>query len=163
MLIRDARLEDMSAIQAIYAHHVVHGTASFEEVAPDCDEIAARWRKVVAQGTPWLVAEADGAIAGYAYASAYRDRSAWRITLEDSVYVAHDRARQGVGRLLLGALIGRCAAGGYSQMVAVIGDSHSAGSIGLHASLGFHHVGTLERVGLKFGRVLDVVLMQRAL
>ncbi len=163
MEIRDARLEDMPAVQAIYAHHVLHGAATFEEVAPDLDEMRARWRHVAAQALPWLVADVDGVVVGYAYAHAYRDRSAWRITLENSVYVAHDQARRGVGRALLGALIARCAMAGYAQMIAVIGDSENAGSIGLHAALGFRHVGAFTRVGLKFGRTLDVVLMQRAL
>ncbi|MDB5571348.1 MAG: family acetyltransferase [Hyphomicrobiales bacterium] len=163
MLVRDARLEDMPAVQALYAHHVLHGAASFEEAAPDLAEITARWRGVLARGLPWLAAEHKGAIVGYAYAHPYRDRSAWRPTLEDSVYVAHDCARRGAGRALLGALIERCSAAGYAQMIAVIGDSRNAGSIGLHAALGFRHVGVFEGVGVKFGRTLDVVLMQRAL
>lgn len=163
MLVRDARDEDIAAIQAIYAHHVLHGTASFEEEAPSVDEIARRRADVLARGMPYLVAEVDGRVVGYSYASPYRARPAYRFSIENSVYVENGRARGGVGRALLGALIERCEQGPWRQMIAIIGDSANAASIGLHASLGFRNVGTFTDVGFKFGRWLDSVLMQRAL
>ncbi|MCK0196946.1 N-acetyltransferase family protein [Ancylobacter sp. 6x-1] len=161
--IRDAEPADLPAIAAIYAHHVLHGLASFEEVPPDIDEIAARRAAVLAQGLPYLVAELDGTVAGFCYAGAYRPRPAYRHTVEDSVYVADGLNGRGVGRTLLGTLIARCEEGSWRQMLAVIGDSGNAGSIGLHRSLGFRPAGTLEAVGFKFGRWVDSVLMQRPL
>jgi L-amino acid N-acyltransferase YncA len=163
MLVRDARDEDIGAIQAIYAHHVLHGTASFEEEAPSVDEIARRRADVLARGMPYLVAEVDSSVVGYSYASPYRARPAYRFSIENSVYVQHGRVRGGVGRALLAALIERCEQGPWRQMIAVIGDSANAASIGLHANLGFRNVGTFTDVGFKFGRWLDSVLMQRAL
>ena len=163
MLLRDARDDDMGAIQAIYAHHVLHGTASFEEEPPPLAEMQRRRADVLARGLPYLVAEVDGRIAGYSYATPYRARSAYRFSIENSVYVDHARHRSGVGRALLTELIARCERGDWRQMIAIIGDSGQAASIGLHASLGFRHIGTLQAVGLKFGRWLDTVLMQRAL
>jgi phosphinothricin acetyltransferase len=163
MLVRDARDEDIGAIQVIYAHHVLHGTASFEEEAPPVEEIARRRADVLARGMPYLVAELDGRVIGYSYASPYRARPAYRFSIENSVYVEHGRARSGAGRALLGVLIERCEQGPWRQMIAVIGDSANAASIGLHASLGFRNVGTFTDVGFKFGRWLDSVLMQRAL
>jgi L-amino acid N-acyltransferase YncA len=163
MLVRNARDEDIATIQAIYAHHVLHGTASFEEEAPSAHEIARRRADVLARGMPYLVAEIDGRVVGYSYASPYRARPAYRFSIENSVYVEHGHARGGVGRVLLAALIERCEQGPWRQMIAVIGDSANAASIGLHASLGFRNVGTFTDVGFKFGRWLDSVLMQRAL
>ena len=163
MLLRDAHDDDMGAIQAIYAHHVLHGTASFEEEPPPLAEMQRRRADVLARGLPYLVAEVDGRIAGYSYATPYRARSAYRFSIENSVYVAHGRVRAGIGRALLSALIRRCEQGPWRQMIAVIGDSANAASIGLHAELGFRNVGTLHDVGFKFGRWLDSVLMQRAL
>jgi L-amino acid N-acyltransferase YncA len=163
MLVRDAHDEDIAAIQAIYAHHVLHGTASFEEEAPSLEEITRRRADVLARGMPYLVAELGGRVVGYSYASPYRARPAYRFSIENSVYVELGRARGGVGRALLAALIERCEQGPWRQMIAVIGDSANAASIGLHASLGFHNVGTFTDVGFKFGRWLDSVLMQRAL
>jgi phosphinothricin acetyltransferase len=163
MLVRDARDEDMSAIQAIYAHHVLHGAASFEEEPPSVDEMTRRRADVLSRGLPYLVAERDGQVAGYSYASPYRARPAYRFSIENSVYVEHGRARAGVGRALLVALIARCEQGPWRQMIAVIGDSGNAASIGLHADLGFRNVGTLYHVGFKFGRWVDSVLMQREL
>ena len=163
MLVRDAHEEDMGAVQAIYAHHVLHGTASFEEEPPSVAEMARRWEEVLAKGLPYLVAEIDGRVAGYSYATPYRARSAYRFSIENSVYVDHARHRAGIGRALLTELINRCERGDWRQMIAVIGDSAQAPSIGLHAALGFRHVGTLQSVGLKVGRWLDTVLMQRAL
>ena len=163
MLVRDARDDDMGAVQAIYAHHVLHGTASFEEEPPPLAEMQRRRADVLARGLPYLVAELDGRITGYSYATPYRARSAYRFSIENSVYVDHARHRSGVGRALLTELIARCERGDWRQMIAIIGDSAQAASIGLHASLGFRHVGTLQAVGIKFGRWLDTVLMQRAL
>jgi L-amino acid N-acyltransferase YncA len=163
-MIRDARDQDLTAITAIYGHHVLHGFGSFEEVSPDLDELARRRRDILAKGLPYLVAaDPDGGILGYAYASPYRTRSAYRFTVEDSIYVAPRAARRGVGRGLLQELIERCTNGGYRQMVAVIGDSGNDGSIGLHASLGFARTGLLPSIGFKRGRWVDGVLMQRAL
>ncbi len=163
MLVRDAREEDIAAVQAIYAHHVLHGTASFEEVPPPASEMQRRRAEVLARGLPYLVAEIDGRVAGYSYATPYRTRSAYRFSIENSVYVDHACHRRGIGRALLAELIARCERGDWRQMIAVIGDSAQAASIGLHASFGFRRAGTLQAVGLKFGRWLDTVLMQRAL
>jgi phosphinothricin acetyltransferase len=163
MLVRDARDDDMGAVQAIYAHHVLHGTASFEEDPPPLAEMQRRRGDVLARGLPYLVAEIDGRVVGYSYATPYRARSAYRFSIENSVYVDHARQRLGVGRALLTELIARCERGDWRQMIAIIGDSAQAASIGLHASVGFRHVGTLQSVGIKFGRWLDTVLMQRAL
>jgi len=162
-VIRDARDGDLPAIQEIYAHHVTHGLASFEERAPAADELRKRREAVLALKLPYLVAEIDGRIAGYAYASPYRARSAYRHSLEDSVYVRQGDGGKGVGAALLAAIIERCEKGPWRQMIAVIGDSENLASIGLHRKLGFRVVGTLEAVGFKFGRWVDSVLMQRPL
>ncbi|MBS7539577.1 GNAT family N-acetyltransferase [Ancylobacter lacus] len=162
-LVREARDADLPALHSIYAHHVLTGTASFETAPPTLEEMAARRAAVLAQGLPYLVATLDGAVAGYCYASAYRPRPAYRFTVEDSVYVAHGLGGRGVGSALLGALIARCEAGPWRQMIAVIGDSANAGSIALHRRHGFAPAGTLGAVGFKFGRWIDSVLMQRAL
>ena len=158
--IRDAAPADIPAIHAIYAHHVLHGLASFEEVPPTVEEMRARFEAVRSAGKPYLVAEVDGAVAGYGYASAYRARSAYRFTLENSVYVGEGARGRGVGSALLQALIARCRAGPWRQMIAIIGDSGNAASIGVHLKAGFRHVGVLERVGFKHGRWVDSVLMQ---
>jgi phosphinothricin acetyltransferase len=163
VVVRDARPDDLPSIRSIYAHHVLHGLASFEETPPDLDELRSRRAAVLAAGLPWLVAEADAVIAGYAYATPYRTRSGYRYTLEDSVYVAPGLQRGGVGTRLLNALIERCEAGPWRQMIAVIGDSDNAGSIALHQRMGFRVVGTLTSAGFKFGRWVDSVLMQRSL
>jgi len=161
--IRDAREADMAAVQAIYAHHVRHGLGTFEEAPPPLDDMKARHAAIVGAGMPWLVAEVDGRVAGYAYAGPFRAREAYRHTLEDSVYVGEDFARRGVGRALLAALIARCEAGPWRQMLAVIGDSGNDGSVELHRAFGFSHIGTMKAVGFKHGRWVDVVIMQRAL
>ena len=164
--VRAAVPADLEAIAAIYAHHVESGTGSFELEAPTAGEMQRRWRDVVERGLPYLVATLpphDATIAGYAYASLYRARPAYRHTVEDSVYVDPTCAGRGVGRALLAAIIDACAPLGYRQMVAVIGGSDNAASIGLHAALGFERVGCLTAVGRKFDRWLDTVLMQRAL
>jgi L-amino acid N-acyltransferase YncA len=161
--VRDATEADLPAIQAIYAHHVLHGLATFEEVPPPVDEMLARHAAVLKAGLPYLAARIGGRVVGYAYATAYRPRPAYRHTIEDSVYVAHGLGGRGIGRTLLQALIERCERGPWRQMLAVIGNSGNAGSIGLHRSLGFEPVGTLHAVGFKLGRWVDTVLMQRAL
>ena len=163
MLVRDARDDDMPSVQTIYAHHVLHGTASFEEEPPALAEMQRRRADVLAGGLPYLVAELDGRVAGYSYATPYRSRSAYRFTIENSVYVDQACHRAGVGRALLTELIARCERGDWRQMIAIIGGRGHAASIGLHAVLGFRHVGTLQSVGLKFGRWHDTVLMQRPL
>lgn len=161
--IRPTGAEDVPAIAAIYAHHVLNGVASFEETPPDETAMAARIDRLGEAGFPHLVAERAGTVLGYAYAGPYHARPAYRFTLEDSVYVAPDARRQGAGRALLTALIARAEAGGFRQMLALIGDSGNAGSIGLHRALGFAPVGTQRAVGFKHGRWVDVVVMQRAL
>lgn len=162
-VIRQAGEADVPQITEIYGHHVRHGLASFEEVAPVESEILGRMRGVRELGTPYLVAEQGGFVVGYAYATLYRTRSAYRFTLEDSVYVRDGHSSRGIGRALLEALIDGCRGGPWKQMVAVIGDSGNEGSIRLHRALGFRVVGTLDCVGFKFGRWVDSVLMQRAL
>ncbi len=154
---------DIDAITEIYAHAVKHGTSSFEIVAPTAAEMARRRRDVLAQGWPWLAAESRGRVIGYAYAGAFRARPAYRFTLEDSIYLHPDAQRSGVGRVLLAELLARCTAAGARQMLAVIGDSNSLGSIALHRALGFEPAGVLRSVGWKFGRWLDVVFLQRSL
>ncbi|HET6522565.1 MAG TPA: GNAT family N-acetyltransferase [Geminicoccaceae bacterium] len=161
--VRDATDADMEAVRRIYAHHVLHGLATFEEEPPSVEELRRRRADVLGRGLPYLVAEVDGAVVGYGYATPWRPRPAYRHTVENSVYVEAGREGRGIGRALLSALIARCEAGPWRQMVAVIGDSGNAPSIGLHRSLGFEHVGTLRRVGFKFGRWVDTVLMQREL
>ena len=163
LIIRDSSPSDMPAIQAIYAHHVLHGTASFELEPPTLADMHTRREAVLAQRLPYLVAERDGEIVGYAYVTPYRPRPAYRYTVEDSVYVKPGIAGQGIGGRLLALLIERCTAGGWRQMLAVVGDSRNAASLALHARQGFHPVGTLRSVGYKFGQWRDTVLMQRAL
>ena len=162
-LIRDATDADMATVTSIYAHHVQHGLASFEETPPDLDEMLARRRVVLQRGCPYLVAELEGELVGYAYASAYRPRPAYRFTVEDSIYVRHDCAGRGVGARLLEQLITRCEQAGFRQMIAVIGDSANAASIAVHARFGFRHSGRQTSVGFKFGRWVDSIEMQRAL
>lgn len=161
--IRDSREADLLAMQQIYAFHVLHGLASFEEQPPTVDEMARRRTAILAAGYPHLVAELGGDVVGYSYASAYRARPAYRFTVENSVYVREGLQGRGVGRALLAALIERCEGGSWRQMIAVIGDSANHASIGLHSALGFRRVGTLQGVGYKFGRWVDSVLMQRPL
>jgi phosphinothricin acetyltransferase len=153
----------MAAIQRIYSHHVLHGSASFEEVPPSVSEMCARRESVLELGLPYLAAELDGSIVGYSYATRYRSRAAYRYTVEDTVYVAAGLSGKGIGATLLSRLIALCEAGSWRQMIAVIGDSENAGSIALHRSMGFRAVGTLQSVGFKFGRWIDSVLMQRPL
>lgn len=163
MDIRDATDADVPAIQAIYAHHVLHGTGTFEEDPPSAEEIRARLHKVIDKGFVWLVAADDSGVLGFGYFAPFRERSAYRFTVEDSIYVREDVRGQGVGKALVRRLIELATAAGFRQMIAVIGDSHNVGSIGVHASLGFQMVGTMRGTGIKFGRWVDVVTMQRAL
>lgn len=161
--VREAREEDMAAVQEIYGYHVRRGLASFEEVAPDLEELLRRRAEVLKRGLPYLVAELEGRIVAFAYAGPYRTRTAYRYTVEDSVYVDHRALRRGVGRALLAVLIERCTALGYRQMVAVIGDSGNESSIAAHAAMGFQEVGRLPAIGYKLGQWVDSVIMQRAL
>jgi phosphinothricin acetyltransferase len=163
MHLRDATPGDLPAMTAIYAHHVLHGAGTFEEVPPDEAEMARRVAAVQDQGWPWLVAEEGGQILGFAYLSQFRPRSAYRHAGEDSVYVRDDIRGQGVGKELVAALLRRGEECGFRQVFAVIGDSENVGSIGLHVSLGFRQVGVMRSAGAKFGRWLDVVTMQRAI
>jgi phosphinothricin acetyltransferase len=161
--LRPAAEADLAAIREIYAHHVLHGLASFEIEAPTLDEMRRRFAAIVGSGYPYLLAAGDDGVLGYAYASAYRSRPAYRHTVENSVYVKPGAAGRGVGRLLLTALIEQCTQRGYRQMLAVIGDSANAASIGLHRACGFGECGTLRSVGFKAGRWVDSVIMQRPL
>jgi phosphinothricin acetyltransferase len=161
--VRDAAPADLDAVQAIYAHHVTTGLASFELEPPDLETMTLRFEETRALGLPYIVAELEGAVRGYAQAGAYRTRPAYRFTVEDTVYVAPGFERHGLGRLLLGALIERCALLGYRRMVAVIGDSANLPSIRLHEDLGFHRAGLIPSVGFKFGRWVDSVILQRPL
>ncbi len=163
MLIRPADMADFAEIQAIYAHHVLHGTGTFEETPPSIEEMTQRWHKVAASGWAWLVAADATGVIGYGYYQQIRDRSAYRFTAEDSIYVRDDVRGQGVGKALVTALLEAATSAGFRQMIAVIGDSENIGSIGVHTSLGFIKAGVLKSTGLKFGRWLDTVYMQRAL
>ena len=162
-MIRSAQVEDFVSIQSIYAIEVREHTATFEITPPDMEEMATRWRHITEIGLPYLVAELGGDIVGYAYASSYRSRPAYSHTVEDSVYVARDNHRQGLGRVLLTELMHRCRDLGKRQMIAIIGDSTHNASIRLHENAGFRHVGTLRQVGWKLDRWIDSVIMQRSL
>jgi phosphinothricin acetyltransferase len=162
MIIREIEARDIEAVAAIYGHHVLTGFGSFEEVPPSVEEIAGRVAAVHALGLPYLVAD-DGGIVGFAYASAFRPRPGYRFTAEDSVYVSKDAVGRGVARALLQAIIDRCSALGLRQLMAIIGDSGNAPSIGLHAALGFTRIGAAHAVGFKHGRWVDIVWMQRPL
>ena len=162
--LRDSEPGDLPAIAAIYGHHVATGFGSFEEDPPSVEELGRRRADVLERGLPFLVAiRPGGEIAGYAYASPFRMRPGYGRCLEDSIYVAPEALRSGVGTALLAALIERCAAAGYRQLVAVIGDSANAASIALHERAGFQRVGVLRSVGYKRRRWIDAVLMQRDL
>ena len=163
MLIRPATAADAPTLAAIYGHHVLHGVGTFEETAPSGEEMAARLAAVQARGLPYLVAEIDGAVTALAYAGPFRLRAAYRYTVEDSVYVAPDHQGRGLGKAVLGAVIDACENLGLRQMVALIGDSGNAGSVGVHTALGFSHGGVMSAVGFKADCWLDVVIMQRAL
>jgi phosphinothricin acetyltransferase len=162
-VVRPARPADIPRIVEIYRPQVLAGLATFEVDPPEPGEMARRLADIVSRGMPYLVAVVDGTVAGYAYANVYRARPAYRYTVEDSIYLDETYARRGIGRMLLAALIEDCAARGFRQMVAVIGDSANEASIALHRACGFHAVGVLPAVGWKLGRWVDSVLMQRAL
>jgi L-amino acid N-acyltransferase YncA len=161
--IRPTVAADLAAITEIYAHEVREGTATFELVPPDPAEMTRRFQVLMDGAFPYLVAELDGSVVGYAYASSYRPRPAYRFTVENSVYLRPQVHRRGIGRQLLERLIAECGTRGFRQMIAVIGDSANTGSVGVHARCGFQMIGTHPSVGLKFGRWLDTVMMQREL
>jgi L-amino acid N-acyltransferase YncA len=163
LLIRPSHEADLPAVTRIYGHAVERGTGTFELEAPDQAEMARRRADVLGKGLPWLVAERGGAVVGYAYANHFRPRRAYRFCLEDSIYLDEGARGHGVGRLLLAELLARCEAAGARQMLAVIGDAANAGSVGVHRACGFEDAGTFKAAGWKFGRWLDVVLMQKAL
>jgi L-amino acid N-acyltransferase YncA len=161
--IRPTSAADLPSITEIYAHEVRQGTATFELVPPDLVEMTRRFEALIDGGFPYLVAVLEGRVVGYAYASSYRPRPAYRFTVENSVYLRPDTHRRGIGRQLLERLVAECGRRGFRQMIAVIGDSANAGSVGVHAACGFQMIGTHPHVGLKFGRWLDTVMMQREL
>ena len=163
VIIRLAAPADIAAITGIYADAVVNGTASFEIEPPDQAEMTRRQAALLNNGYPYLTAESEGAIAGYAYAGPYRSRPAYKWSVEDSIYVAPQMHRKGIGGLLLRRLVAESEQRGFRQMIAVIGDSAQIGSIAVHERAGFSHIGTLRSVGFKHGKWLDTVLMQRAL
>ncbi len=163
LTLRPAREADMAAVQLIYGDHVRHGLASFEETPPDVEEMRTRFRTLTGQSFPYIVAERDGQVLGYSYGGPYRSRSAYRFTIENSVYVDRQCAGQGIGRALLSELIARCEKGPWRQMIAIIGNSSNTASIALHESLGFRVVGVLREVGFKHGQWVDTVLMQKEL
>lgn len=163
MQIRDATASDISRVQEIYAHHVLSGLGTFETTPPELADMLRRYEQITGDGFPYLVADDSGRLLGYAYANHFRTRAAYRNTVEDSIYIAADAMGRGVGTALLNALIDRCASLGLRQMLAVIGDSGNAGSIGVHRRCGFEHTGVMKAVGRKFDRWVDVVIMQRAL
>jgi phosphinothricin acetyltransferase len=166
IIVRPCFQQDLQTVQLIYAHHVLTGTGTFEIEAPSLDVMTDRWSGIVSKGWPYLVAtpQSDPSrVMGFAYAAQFRDRPAYRHCFEVSIYAAPTTMRQGVGSLMLGELLSMLQSDGVREALAVIGDSANAASIGLHAKLGFTHVGTLANVGEKFGRSLDVVMMQRTL
>lgn len=163
MKLRPAKARDLEAIQAIYAHHVLTGLGTFEEVPPSLAEMGERHAAICARGLPWIVAEEAGAVVGYAYAGPFRTRAAYRFTVEDSVYVAEAARGRGVGKALLLAVIDHCERLGLRQMVGIIGDSGNGASMALHRACGFELKAVLPGLGWKFDRWVDVVWMQRAL
>jgi L-amino acid N-acyltransferase YncA len=163
MKILSATEADLADAQAIYAHHVLTGTGTFEEIPPSLEEMAGRYRGILNAGYAWLAARDATGCLGFGYYGAFRARPAYRFTVEDSVYVREDVRGQGVGKAIVAALLAHATAAGFKQMLALIGDSENVGSVGVHASLGFLPVGTMRRVGYKFDRWLDVVTMQKNL
>jgi len=161
--IRPSTDADVPAITAIYAHHVQHGTGTFEIDPPSTDDMAARRADVLGRGLPYLVVEIDGQVAGFAYCNWFKPRPAYRFSAEDSVYIAAGQASRGLGRALLAELAAQAERAGVRKLIAVIGDSANAGSVGVHRAIGFTHVGVLRACGWKFGRWLDVVLMEMPL
>ncbi len=163
ILIRPSTDADLPAMQAIYAHHVLHGTGTFETEPPSVADLSARRADVLAKKLPWLVIEAGGAVQGYAYANWFKPRAAYRFSVEDSIYMAPDSAGKGLGKLLLTELLAQLERGGIRKAMAVIGDSANVGSIGVHKACGFEHVGIFKSCGWKFGAWRDIVLMEKAL
>lgn len=163
MLIRDSRDDDLDAVTRLYRHHVLHGTGTFETEPPSVNEMTARRADVLRKGLPWLVLDDGSSVVGFAYANWFRPRAAFRYAVEDSIYLAPEVAGRGLGRALLAELLARCEVAGMRKAIAVIGDSANGGSIGLHRALGFVHTGTVASCGWKFGRWLDIVLMEKSL
>lgn len=162
-LIRPSRDEDLDAIARIYGHHVLHGTGTFETTPPSPAEMGTRRADVLSKGLPWLVAEEDGQVLGFAYGNWFKPRPAYRFSVEDSIYLAPEAAGKGLGRALLAELLATLERAGVRKVMAVIGDSGNAGSVGVHRALGFEQVGVIQSCGWKFDRWLDIVLMQKAL
>lgn len=163
LLIRDSQDADLPHIARIYGHHVQHGTGTFETEPPSVQDMSTRRADVLGKGLPWLVLEHEGTVQGFAYANWFRPRAAFRYAVEDSIYLAPEAAGKGWGRALLTELLARCERAGMRKAIAVIGDSANAGSIGLHKALGFERTGTVTACGWKFGRWLDIVLMEKTL
>ena len=162
--IRSSQPHDIAAITAIYAHHVLHGTGTFETEPPTAEDMATRRADVLAKGLPYLVVvEEAGSVAGFAYANWFKPRPAYRFSAEDSIYLAPGMAGRGLGRLLLAALLAECEAVGVRKVLAIVGDSANGASIGLHRALGFSHAGTIEACGWKFGAWRDIVILQKTL
>ncbi len=162
-LIRPSRDEDLDAIARIYGHHVLTGTGTFETTPPTTTEMATRRADVLGKGLPWLVAEDAGQVIGFAYGNWFKPRPAYRFSVEDSIYLAPEAAGKGLGRALLAELLATLERGGVRKVMAVIGDSANAGSIGVHTALGFERVGVVRSCGWKFDRWLDIVLMEKSL
>ena len=161
--IRPSTDADSGAITRIYGHHVLHGTGTFETTPPSEDDMRARRADVLGKDLPWLVAERDGQVLGFAYGNWFKPRPAYRFSVEDSIYLAPEAAGQGLGKALLSELLQRLEAGGIRKVMAVIGDSANAGSVGVHTALGFSRVGVVANCGWKFDRWLDIVLMEKTL
>lgn len=161
--IRHATEDDLAQIQSIYAYHVLHGTGSFEAIPPSLEELTQRFQANQASGFTWVVAEAEGRVSGFGYYGRFRERAAYDHTVEDSVYVREDVVGQGVGKSIVLALLQAATQAGFKQMLSLIGDSENTASIGMHSSIGFQHIGTMRKVGFKFDRWLDVVIMQKTL
>ncbi|MDB5743897.1 MAG: GCN5-related N-acetyltransferase [Polaromonas sp.] len=161
--IRPSRADDIAAVTAIYAHHVLHGTGTFETMPPQTDDMRARRADVLAKGLPYLVAEEEGNVVGFAYGNWFKPRPAYRFSVEDSIYLAPDAQRNGLGRALLAELLARCETAGIRKVMAIVGDSANAGSVGVHRALGFQQVGIIEACGWKFGAWRDIVIMQKTL
>lgn len=162
-IIRPSVEQDLDAITRIYAHHVLHGTGTFETTPPSLEDMTARRADVLAKGLPWLVLEEDGHVLGFAYGNWFKPRPAYRFSVEDSIYLAPESAGKGWGKALLAELLAVLERSGVRKVMAVIGDSGNAGSIGVHQALGFERVGVVESCGWKFGRWLDIVLMQKSI
>ena len=162
-LIRPSSDADLPAITAIYAHHVLHGTGSFETEPPSVADMMARRADVLSKGLPYLVVEQDGKIAGFAYGNWFKPRPAYRYSVEDSIYLAPDQQSKGLGRALLAELMAGCEAVGIRKMMAIVGDSANAASVGVHLALGFEQVGKIDACGWKFGAWRDIVIMQKSL